>query len=127
MCKPNANRVRKRAVTLLLLLAMLPTAGAAVIADAPEMRDPLQPPNLRQPAEQRIDPDRWKLTSTLVSDDRWVAIINGRVVGPGQTVDGARVLAVERSSVRLRVNDHTFTIRSAIPSVRSEPRRQETQ
>ena len=98
---------------LLLLAVALPVAG--------ELRDPLQPPTQRaQPAaEATVNPADWRLASTLVADGRRVAVINGQVAAPGHTVDGARVLAVERGRVRLRVGAEEFTIRSSTHSIRS--------
>lgn len=107
-------RRRLTAVVLLLLL------GVALPA-ASELRDPLKPPTHRaQPtAEAAVDPADWRLASTLIADGRRVAVINGQVAAPGATVDGARVLAVERGRVRLRVGAEEFTIRSSTPSIRS--------
>ena len=103
------------ALAALVLLLGLPLMAAA------ELRDPLKPPAPKQPAAAttQVDPADWRLASTLVSEGRRVAVINGRVVGPGQTVDGARVVSVGRGEAHLRVGDQRFTIRSSTPSIRT--------
>lgn len=104
------------ALAALVLLLGVPLMAAA------ELRDPLKPPAPEQPAAAattQVDPADWRLASTLVAEGRRVAVINGRVVGPGQTVDGARVVSVGRGEAHLRVGDQRFTIRSSTPSIRT--------
>jgi hypothetical protein len=113
-CAGRAARLAVLGVTLALAMPL------AVVAD--DLRDPLRPPVQQQPAAANpvnVNPADWRLASTLVADGRRVAVINGRVVAPGQSVDGARVLAVSRGEVRLRVGDQRFTIRSSTPSIRT--------
>lgn len=113
-----------RALRRILLPALL--CGAVAVAAASELRDPLRPPNHQPDAAIAIDPSNWQLTSTLVAAGRRVAVINGRVVGAGDSIDGADVIGIARSSVRLRVGEHRFTIESSTPSIRAtrgeEPR-----
>ena len=54
---------------------------------------------------------RFRLSATLVSDVRQVAVINGQPTSVGGSVDGAEVLAVDVSSVQLRVGSRTFRVR----------------
>ena len=108
-----------RAFLLVALLAAGP-AGA-------ELSDPLAPPapdvDAVEPAEP--GPADYHLASTLIAGDRRVAVINGRIVAPGETVDGAEVIAVERGSARLRRDDEEFTIASERPSIRSRSAEEE--
>lgn len=90
---------------------------AGVAGAAPELRDPLKPAGHRTPAAAALDTSRWVLSSTLVADGRRVAIINGRVAAPGDTVDGALVQVVERRHAILLVGANRFTIRSNTPRV----------
>lgn len=109
----TAARLRMGAILLPLLALAAPVAA--------ELRDPLRPPaqgaaSAEQPA---IDPADWRLASTLIADGRRVAVINGQIAAPGHTVDGARVLAVERGRARLRVGEEEFMIQTSKPSIRS--------
>jgi len=67
--------------------------------------DPTRPPGLNlvpiKTGTVRKGP-RWVLTSTLVSSERKSAVINNRVVGLGDRVKGATVVAITPSRVRLR-------------------------
>lgn len=47
----------------------------------------------------------WRLESVLVSDQRRVAVINGRAVSEGDRVNGAEVLAIKPGLVLLRTGD----------------------
>jgi MSHA biogenesis protein MshK len=79
-----------------------------------EISDPMRPPDYRSAdASKRSGPARphFSLTSTLISPERRVAVINGRRVSVGGRVDGARVLAIGSSEVRLRAGGHTYTVR----------------
>lgn len=117
---PVVRPAGKRLMPVLLALAVLGGGGPVLADDGPgELRDPLQPPQPREPSTApQIDKSRWQLSSTLVSAGRRVAIINGRVVAPGESVDGARVLGVTSNGARLRAGGQQFTIRSATPRVR---------
>lgn len=97
-----------------LLLISLPSTALA------ERRDPLRPPDFHAApsVESDFNADAWRLASTLVSGDRRVAIINGRAVNAGETVGGARVLAIERGRVRLNYRGHRFVLRRATPDIR---------
>ena len=112
----RANRPRGAASPALLLAGLIATAPAGA-----ELSDPLAPPtpdvDAVEPAEP--GPADYHLGSTLIAGDRRVAVINGRIVGPGETVDGAEVIAVERNRVRLRRDGEEFTIASERPSIRS--------
>ena len=93
----------RRAVTVATV-----TLGCA-IAGAQELRDPMRPflPGVSQPASVE---QRFRLSATLVSDVRRVAVINGQPTSVGGSVDGAEVLAVDVSSVQLRVGSRTFRV-----------------
>jgi len=119
---------RRIRVALALACGMLlACTQAAAAAEREGLRDPLRPPMAGAEAPPGPDPADWRLSSTLIAEGRRVAIINGRVVGAGQTVDGARVLEVGPGRVRLRVGETRFTIRSTTPSVRSTPAKEAEQ
>ncbi len=83
------------------------TAGllaAALIARADNLyRDPMRPYSPPAAAAGASEPVRYRLSSVLISPQRRVAVINGRVCRVGDRVAGAEVLAIERERVHLRV------------------------
>lgn len=80
--------------------------------------DPTQPaPGFGKPVAEKIavseapPPPRWQLSSTLIAGQRRVAVINGRSVALGASIEGARLLAVdargaliEHQGRRIRLN-----------------------
>jgi MSHA biogenesis protein MshK len=94
----------------LLALAML---GAVAGASAQDLRDPTRPTPLAapEPARRAESGPRWRLQSTLVSRDRRLAVINGRMVGPGDRVVGAVVRDVRQEGVTLEVDGRRIDVR----------------
>ena len=97
---------------LVLAVLLLGPSGAAA-AERAELADPFMPPGWNEPAEpeRTLDTSAWALASTLTSDGRRVAIINGRAVRVGDRIDGARVLGIDGNRVRLEHGGQRFTIR----------------
>jgi len=109
--------VSSRAVVCGLLLA----CGAAAAQDG--LGDPTRPTPLRAaaPVEAAAAP-QWRLQSTLVAAQRRVAVINGRTVREGETVDGARLVEVRPDGVSLERAGRTFELTLRAPAVqRLEP------
>jgi len=87
-----------------LSAAILLSTGAA-LAGPLGYGDPTQPTPLERAPAAVDTPDRaviepvatarWTLTSTLIAGDRRVAVINGRSVALGATIDGARLVAID--------------------------------
>lgn len=94
-----------RFVLLCLALFALPT-----LASAQALPDPTQRTSMHRATSAAPAPTRWVLQSTLVAEDRRVAVINGRTVAVGGTVDGARVTDIQPYVVRLRTADGTLEI-----------------
>lgn len=115
--RPGAPRAWALTAGPALMLAL---AVPALAADA-GLRDPLRPPGWGRSTPERdtFDAGAWRLESTLTARGRHVAIINGRPVRPGETVGGARVIAVEPGRVRLDYRGREFTIRRPIADVRA--------
>ena len=70
------------------------------------LEDPTRPPTATAAAyatPKKHSRPRWVLTSTLVSGQRRTAVVNDRVVARGDRINGARVVSIEPSAVRLRV------------------------
>ncbi len=111
------NRLRRALVALSFAVAT-----AAAQADKDELRDPFMPPGWNEPSassEPAFNASAWTLESTLTSNGRSVAIINGRAVRVGDDVGGARIVDVTRGSARLEYNGHRFTIRRPGTQVRT--------
>ncbi len=81
---------------------------APVLAQLP---DPTRPPGAAELAAWRGQPGAqdatWRLESVLVSPQRRVAVINGRRVTEGDTVDGARIGAIEATHALIEVEGQT--------------------
>lgn len=95
-----------------MLLAGLLAAGAAWGQSG--FGDPTRPTSLSEPepeAAAAAPGPRWRLQSTLVAEDRRVAVINGRTVAQGARVDGARLLEVRPDGVTLEEDGRTIVLR----------------
>jgi len=91
--------------------ALLLAAGLGVRADA-TLKDPTRPPTIQSAGRTvatRAAP--WHLTSTLISPERRIAVINRRSVETGQRVGGALVVWIGPGRARLRHNGREFTLR----------------
>ena len=78
----------------LLLLAL---AGLSLSAQA--LEDPTRPSGALFITEAGIENNGLQLTSTLVSEGRRIAIINGKTVRQGDTVGSATVLKIQPTEV----------------------------
>lgn len=103
-----SERSRKATAWALLLAGLLAVAGAPA-----QLRDPTQPTALEDAAPPRPAQSgpRWRLQSTLVADDRRLAVINGRSVAQGERVDGAVVREINRGGVTLEVEGRRIELR----------------
>ncbi|HEX7061733.1 MAG TPA: hypothetical protein VF200_07160 [Woeseiaceae bacterium] len=93
-------------------LALTPALlAAALVARADNLyRDPMRPYAPPAAAASASEPVRYHLSSVLISSQRRVAVINGRVCRVGDRVAGAEVLAIEHERVRLRVGGKEITV-----------------
>ena len=94
-----------RSVALLMLLWISPLQA---------MEDPTRPPTGKATSSYVGAPKshavRWTLHSTLVSSERRTAVINDRVVSQGDRINGATVVSIQPSSVRLRNKGREMTL-----------------
>lgn len=100
--------VRKQ--TLVALVAGLTVAGA--IGAVPDPTRPPAPDEIRAWRDKASGQTRstWQLESILISEQRRVAVINGRTVSVGDTVDQARVMAIAPGSVSLEAEGETVEL-----------------
>lgn len=92
------------------------------------MNDPTRPPMAKAkssyvPSKKSQRP-QWTLNSTLVSSARRTAVINDRVVSRGDRINGATVISIEPSSVRLRKKGREITLMMLKKNIRSLSRDQ---
>lgn len=83
-------------------------------------RDPMQPPAgagvvRSQGVEEK---PYWRLQSVLISEQRNIAVINQRTVAVGDSINGARVIAIHPGYVRLSKANEVFVIRLSSLSVK---------
>lgn len=92
--------------TQILLLIVTIFCHSSLIAEV--LKDPTRPPSHRYSgieAPGTKAAPRWILSSTLIAPARRLATINGKTVGVGQKIGGARVLEINPSHVALRDGD----------------------
>lgn len=63
----------------------------------------------------------WTLESTLVAPDRRVAVINGRLVSEGESVDGARIIKIRKLDVLIQTPSRRMTLQLLPDIVKKQP------
>lgn len=94
-------------------LALLLMSAAAAAGAQPGLGDPTRPTSLSEPQEstRAAQMPRWRLQSTLIADDRRVAVINGRIVSVGERIEGATLLEVRSDGVTLQQDGQRLNLR----------------
>ena len=93
---------------VVMVLSALLAVVLAGTAQGEELEDPMRPGAAPEEAVAAppAEPE-WILTSTVVGNDRRLAVINGQRVRTGEQVDGAEVLRIDSGSVTIVVDgDH---------------------
>jgi hypothetical protein len=97
--------------TRLIVLIVTVFCHQALLAEV--LKDPTRPPGQRysplSAAGTKAAPI-WTLSSTLIAPARRLATINGKTVGVGQEIAGARVVAIEPSRVALRKGNREIVL-----------------
>ncbi len=95
-----------RAVIILLL------AGLTGLVQAEVLDDPTRPPGYRLSAPgTKARAPGWHLSGIWIHEGRRLALINGRLVRPGQMVDGAKLVAVTPTTAKLQRGGRIITVR----------------
>ena len=112
-------------LSLICSTAFLCEASAAVA----QKEDPLRPPEYRIKAVTKTvagvavavkaEPS-WLVREIIYSGERRVAIVNDIAVSSGDTVHGARVMAIKPEHVLLRYKDKTFKSRLRSVTVKTK-------
>lgn len=84
----------------LTILALTLASGLCVADEV--LRDPTRPYTAAEPRASTAP--RFVVNAIIVSDDRRVAIVNGRRVGVGSALRGARVIAIEKDQLILDID-----------------------
>ena len=79
---------------ILLLLVSVQLVSAQVVL---ALKDPTQPSSYRAVSKKQS----LRLESILFSDARKVAVINGTVVAEGDSIGNAKIIRIDRDSVRV--------------------------
>jgi hypothetical protein len=102
----------RKSILIAALLMLSP------IASADDISDPMRP-GFREPGGvQRASGARWVVTGILISPERRLAMINDRLIGIGENVDGARVKTIRGNGVELDVNGRLIFLKHETDSVR---------
>lgn len=89
------GRAHRRMIAALLLLTFAGTATAQTV------RDPTRPPG-RMAKSEPASTGGFVLQSILNAPDRKAAVINGKVVGPGESVDGFMLIGIAENEAVLK-------------------------
>ena len=95
-------------------MAFLSFSSTGLIADTSQLRDPTRPPHKKQanPSNHQTNIKLyWHLSSTLIAHGRRHAVINGKLVSPGQTIQQAKLISIEPNKVWLLHNKKRFSIK----------------
>ena len=78
-----------------------------------QLEDPTRPPghNLIFPGIKKATTERFTLSSVRISPARRSAVVNDRTVEAGDTINGAKVIAIYSSSVKFKKQDKVFTVK----------------
>jgi len=98
------NQIWKPGIVVLMLTVV---CGASFGGEP--LRDPTRP--YKAIAVTKVASPRFAVNAIIVSDDRRVAIVNGRRVGIGGSIDGATVISIDRDQLVLTKNGKHITAR----------------
>ena len=98
---------RRSATTFPALLVAL--AGTCSVAVADIASDPMRPDTLRSVSVTA--PARYRVNAIIVSDERRIAIVNGRRVGVGDAIGEATVVSISKAEVILDVDGSRQSLR----------------
>jgi len=95
------------ALTVCTALTLLAIGATGLASEA--LRDPTRPYTARQALAASAP--RYKVNAIIVSDERRIAIINGKRIGVGGRVNGATVVSIAKRELTLDVDGQELTLR----------------
>ncbi len=103
----NGSVSRRRTIPLWVLVLLVVNVGAV------ELPDPMRPLQQSKPivATEPVDYGTFELRATKIMPAHRTAMINGQVVGVGETIDGATVLKIESKEVVIEYQDKEIILR----------------
>jgi hypothetical protein len=114
------------ALARLLLAAAAVFLAPAAASAGPALADPTRPPAAPAAREDAAAPEpAWSLEAIWSQDGRRVAVIDGRRLREGDAFQGARVMRIDRSAVRLDGPEGPTTLRLFGEPVKTESARGE--
>lgn len=82
-----------------------------LVAHGQQLPDPTARTSMTGPRSTVAGSTNWVLQSTLIADDRRIAVINGEAVMVGDRINGARVLEIDTYVVRIRTTQGTLELK----------------
>lgn len=98
-----------RFVAILVLAPLLAALGSSQVAVAQVSADPMRPDTMR--SATAAAPAQFRVNAIIVSDERRIAIVNGKRVGVGDAIGAATVVSISRSEVIVDVNGARQSLR----------------
>lgn len=106
-----------RALSLVSAFGIALLVSGAVCANAQALRDPTRPPGMSAfKAAPGAATGGLVLQSILISPERKAAVISGKVMGPGESINGYMLVAIAENEAVLKNGDKVQRLR-LYPSV----------
>jgi len=109
---------QRSSTSLIALIALIVLAGLSFSAAGESLRDPTRPYSAREAIAAAAP--RFDVNAIIVSDERRIAIVNGKRVGVGGQVDSATVVSIEKTELVLDVGGQKVTLGLRDGSTRNE-------
>ncbi len=100
------------------IISLVPPLQAAALQDPTR---PTQTALYLSPSAPLASADKWTLNSTLVANDRRVAVINGNHVSEGESIGGARVLKIRKTDVLIQAPGRRITLQLIPDTLKMRP------
>lgn len=98
-----------RQIARIALAVLLTIAAGTPVSAVDIASDPMRPDTLRSVSARAAVP--FRVNAIIVSDERRIAIVNGRRVGVGDVIGDATVVSISRAEVILDVDGETQSLR----------------
>lgn len=96
----DISKITRRGRLLTAVLLLLVSSGISALTD------PTRPSAYRAAGETQS----LQLESVLISRDRKIAVINGRILSEGERIDGFKVIKIAKESVKGQLDGKRVTL-----------------